>query len=335
MMPLFRSRYDLRQLPGLVAAVARVADPGRPAQVSQRAWDAARASAGFADAPTAKQVSARLRLPWRGCLAIALASDLDLDQSLGRRFGEPDDPTLGVEAIRAALRTVALRLKKRTLSIADYTSERREMLSAVRRALLHPGELTLPTEGQIRRVAGSWEQALILAGLEPRPTPAGSKGLSIVEALDLHLEAHGFLPSTRQLERFARAQGFALAKRRRCYADYFSELATARAEWGKWTPAAVPTRGGLPEPDYEADGMLPAAEPRPGRRRKRWTRPECVTALQLFLDELPPGARPTQRRYQEAARKRAEFPSLRSLQTHGAFSELLAEARSAGRTRNS
>jgi len=321
--PRFESRYSLDALVSVVADVARAANPARPESVTQSVYDAARAKAGHKDAPTGKQSAARLGMSWPDALAFALDPERrSTEIALGRRLGSEEAPWIDELAVRSALRTVALRLGKKTLRPAEYRAERERMLAAARRSTRHRLELELPTEGQIERVAGDWERALELAGLAPRVRRENERGVSIVDALELALEAHGALATSHELPIFARANRIALEKIRRPWREYLTELRERRDEWGKWTPSSPPAW--RVRPDYRVPVPLPPDLPRIGRRE--WTREECLDALVLLLAERP-GERLTLRGYQEASAGRRDLPSLSALQRQGKFSEMVAEAR--------
>jgi hypothetical protein len=326
--PRFRSRYDLRGLVSVVALVAQAAEPKAPGQVSQRAYDAARKATGYPDAPTAKQTAARLKLPWKEVLALALDPTRSVDSVLGAREGEEDKPWLTSKDVCAALRIVARRLGKKTLKPVEYRLERKKMLDAARHSYRHLSELSLPTEGQIERTAGSWDEALVIAGLGVRGRATAGTGVPIVAAIELFLETFGYLPGVAQLEGFARAQGIPLAKRRQPYADYIAELAKERAEWGRWTPPHS-LSGAKPKLDEPVPGLsaLLARFPKAQKRKKRWTSEECVEALVRLLAEWPNDRRLNEDAYQEASRGRDDLPSLSSLQRQGGFGKLLAEAK--------
>lgn len=330
--PRFRSRYDLRGLVSVVAVVARTIEPKAPEKVSQRHYDTARGVAGHPDAPTAKQTAARLGMPWKEVLALALDPTRSVDSVLGKKEGEEDQPWLTSEDVRAALRIVARRLGKQTLKPVEYREERRLMLGRARRSYQHRAELSLPTEGQIERITGSWDEALEIAGLKSRPLSGGGTGVPIVAVLELFLETFGYLPGVSQLEGFARVQGVPLVKRERGkpYADYIAELTVERAEWGKWTPAK-PLSGAKPKLDAPVPGLtaLLTRFPDAQKRRKRWTPEECIEALARLLTEWPNDRRLTEDAYQEASRSRDDLPSLSSLQRRGGatFGELVREAR--------
>lgn len=321
----FQTRYDARTLVDVVAAVARVAKPTEPESISQRDYDNARSLAGYPDAPSARQIATRLRIWWPDLIALAFDPARDIDKALGKRLGAEEEPAT-LAAIAEALKTVAFELDKKTLTPLDYSNERERLYlqaTRARRARLH-----LPSVGQILYAAASWDEALAEAGLAPRPAVAGvGPGLAIVDALELCLEAHGALPSLKELEVFAAANNFSLANRERGQggvSTYLAELTLRRSAWGKWTPTKMPKL--KDRPDY--------AQPMPGLavdarapRRRRWTRAECLDALARLLVEWPSDKRLTQRAYQQAVRGRRDLPPLVSVQQHGPLREMLAEAR--------
>jgi hypothetical protein len=314
----FQSRYDIRTLVDVAHAVARQANSTAPEQVTQKQWDAARAKAGYPGAPSARQVAVRLKLSWAEVLALALGGG-DVDKALGRRFGEDEDPYLDGDDVRTALRTVALRLNKSRLTAAQYVAERERILA--RRS---PGsEFYLPNRNQVERIAGSWDEALAIAGLGPKPRQAQRSGLAIVDALELVLEAHGCLPTRPELDRFVSANGLALARRDKPWAHYLAELRRRRSEWGRWTPASPPALE--LRPDYTTPVRLPADLPK--RQKRGWAREECIAALVSLLNELPAKTRLTMRIYQTSANGRRDLPGLHALQRHAPFSEMVAEAR--------
>lgn len=317
------SRYDLRTLLEIVAAVARLANPSAPLLVRQADYDAARADAGYPDAPTGKQTAQRFGLAWRELLTLALDEERNLDKAVGHRVGADEDAALDEAGIRAALRTVALRLDRRTLTVFEYRREREEMLASAS-LRHHPVELYLPSDYQILRVAGSWEAALEISGLDPRVESASPKGLPIIDAIEIALEATGCLPTRNELHTFAAANGFSVARGRRPFSEYVAELSARRDGWGKWTPLGRPPHA--QRPDWGASYELPRNVNLVRKRRRRWTREECIAALGRLLDELG-NERLTQRVYQQRTTGRRDLPPLFSLQRHGKFSELLAEAR--------
>lgn len=321
-------RYDLRSLIEVVAAVARTADPARPQTVSQRAYDAARVKSGYPQAPPAQRTAARFNLPWRELLALALDEKKGHDWAIGKRYGEEERPELTEEAVRAALRTIALRLDQRTLTPADYSGEREKMRAKARLSWRYDRDPRLPSEGQIVWVAGSWDAALAIAGLELRPPdPGGAKGLSRAEVLDLALDATGCLLTSHELNTFAAANGLSLEKWKKgttSWADELTALREMRAEWGKWTPAAPPPKEH--RPDYSIPSSWLGRDAGPRRRKQRWTRDECVVAIRQVMAENP-GRSLTLHAYQRAASGRLELPAVLAIQRWAPWSEMVAEAR--------
>ncbi|MBA3734376.1 MAG: hypothetical protein H0W90_04120 [Actinobacteria bacterium] len=328
----YEARYDLRTLLDVVGAVAVVASPTAPGQISQREYDYARTRSGYADAPSGKQTAVRLKMPWRDVLALATDPTRDKDISLGQHLGDGEEEFFDASVVKAALRTVALRLGKKTLLPADYLEERTRMFERASLRRGHRSAPLLPTEGQIVRVAGSWDAALKIAGLDPRPRNKPThQGVPIVQALELALESLGALPTQHELEIFARANGFSLAKKSGRWGDYVAQLRVSRDDWGKWTPTGLVPRE--QRPDYSKPVELGASFEPVRRRRHRWTHQECLDALVRLLAELSASERLTQRLYQQKARADEDLPPLSSLQRHGGFGAMLVEARKRQRRR--
>jgi hypothetical protein len=319
----FQSRYDLRGLVDVAAEVARVAAPARPEKVTQDAYDAARARAGYPDAPSARQTASRLRIPWAEVLNLAF-DGRDVTRALGALFGERPERALGPDAIRGALRVVALRLKTESLSLDEYTSEWARMLLRTRRPWLHRSTLDLPKATRISHSAGGWTTALRIADLNPstrtRPT-----GITIVDCLELALEAHGALPSDWETRCFAIANNLSVARfeKSKPWSACLSELRTRRDESGKWTPPGPPAKA--IRPDFTRPVSLP--EGLPQRGKKVWTRTECVAALARVLGELPSNELFTSTVYRLLARGHPDLPALRTIHRRGRFREMVAEAR--------
>jgi len=236
--PFPPSRYSDHELPGVVADVCRDLDPRHPRSVSQARFDAARADAGHPQAPSAKQISARLRLPWPEVKQLALDPTRSVDRTVGTRVGKEDESWVTDEVCIFALLTVASRIVVGTALTPDsYTVEAERMLTADRRRYLHGGRLVMPTVGQIERRLGRWPEALTRAGLKP-PEARHPAGVPWADAIELCLEATGCLASLRTLVKFFENNELSLRKQRSGpgYPAEVEGLRARRAAAGKWTP---------------------------------------------------------------------------------------------------
>jgi hypothetical protein len=209
---VFRSPFTRADLLVLVGRILRAANPAAPGSVTTRAFDAARATAGFPDCPTARTLCyERLDMSWPELKVIALDPKRSVSAIVGRRYSYgPTDMQLTLPRAVFALRLVAMRLKRRTLAEKEYGSACDLLMRSDRRAYRHGGLLRLPTNNQIVRIAGSWEAALAAAGLQPPSQSSRRPCRSLEEALDLHLARYGFLPSAKNLRRFMNAEGLRL-----------------------------------------------------------------------------------------------------------------------------
>jgi hypothetical protein len=295
------SRYDHGALVAAVADITRYACAATPQTVSTRLFNRSRSDAGHPSCPTAGVICERLGCEWPQVKELALDPDRCVDRSLGKALAEADDDPPDAAAIRAALRLAAARRHARTISGAAYMGERRLLLDADRRCYRHGGQLRLLTESQILVAAGSWRQALALAGLDPLdPARAQNEPVQILDALDLFVDRHGYVATTQEMEGFAREEDFPLARRRRRYAEEVAELRTRRDGRGEETPTERPPPQERPQFD--------AARGTSRRRKKRWLDEELVAAIVRGFDLLPARVRMTQENYRRHCAPLPDFP---------------------------
>jgi hypothetical protein len=303
--------------------------------VSTRAFDRSRAPAGHPDVPSAKRIAARLKLTWADVKTLALDPARPWEVALGQHLGAgPLDPPSAEEAT-GALQLVARRLDLNTLTPDEYDAERLRMRARERRSWRHGSPLELPTANQIVVVCGGWGNALAAAGLELRaadPLPAG--GVPIVDALAWAVALHNAVPTTQQLEWFAGAQRFPLAKRRHPWAHYLDALAARLAEQGKELPPRAPA-GRKASFHIPVEGAESPWDPSQYgvKRTKRHTREVCVEALVDFLDGISADERPTLRRYRQFRKEYPGKPASSVIDRHGGLVPLLEEARAVRRLR--
>jgi hypothetical protein len=316
-----------------VRAVATLANPEQPNAATQRAFDAARErSPEHVALPPARRITERLGLPWCEVLLVAHEPEEKQAQLLGVKVkASSDTDWITEEHVAAVLRLVASRLDVDTVSLNEYRVEREKMLSADRARWLHGRRLLLPTDNQIMAAVGSWDAALRLAELQaPRergPTRKKPNSPTLVDLMERFHDAHGFQPSARDLEAFARGNGIPYPGARPNNA-----FGTARREWrerrhtaGLSAPRAVRHNGGRGNkaPDYSADvgAALPGE-----RRRDEWDRDACVAAIGRYLAQLRPGERSTSRGYRDWASAQEHAPAMTTIQLHGGWETLRRQA---------
>ena len=154
-------------LRGVREVAARV-NPAEPTAATQRAFDAERERGSVhAYLPAARQITEKLRLPWREVLAVAHSSESRQAQLLGTKTRAPSATDwLSWEHVVTALQLVAARLGVDSLTTAEYRVERAQLLALDRSRWFHGRWLLLPDDEQAITVAGSWDEALRLAGLK-------------------------------------------------------------------------------------------------------------------------------------------------------------------------
>jgi hypothetical protein len=304
-----------------VREVSERADPSAPMEIPQRVFDEARAASTFPDLPAARNIVRTLGVPWGDVLRLAHEPEAVRTQRLSVKQKGAEQDWLDEEYVIFALRLIARRLETSSLSLGQYRSEREQMLAADRAHYLHGGQLILPSEAQVIAHAGSWPKALRLAGLEDaKSVPLGAVMVpTLVELMERFFEHYGTQPTRRALEAFTSGNGIPQPRsNKQSFRAGLEDWRAKRAEQG--LPAAPPAPPKHKHPDYARD--LGAARPGERRRHKRRTTEECVAWIRAYLEELPSGARSTQRSYLDWARGRDGAPNLHSLRLRGGFAHV-------------
>jgi hypothetical protein len=279
-------------------------------------------------APTARQICTRLGVSWQPLLAALFEPGRDVVKFVSHKQRATADQPLSGEQAAAALRMIATRLGVPTLRPAQYDMACQEILAADRRRHRHGIALRLPTANQIERAAGTWDQALALAGLQTRGPAAGTGAhrsiVSYHEAVQRFLESQGAMPTFNELQLFARTQGFPLP--RTPTGGHKPALLRVQAEFrseGRWAPATFPPKHQRPAYDFTGVDVR-----QPGEQRRVWsrTKDECIAGVIAYLDELTAGERVTQKRYGAWAVGKPH-PAPSAFHRHGGWTLLLAEAR--------
>jgi hypothetical protein len=306
-----------------VHEVSLCVDPSAPTRVSQRAFDAARAGGRFPDLPAAHNIARSLRISWAETLSLAHADEGERAWRLALKQRVAAQDWLDEGYIAFALSVVALRRETRSLSISQYRIERERMLAADHARWLHGRRLFLPNDEQVTTRAGSWPAALRLAGLEEADQWEGSRAPSLVDLMGRFHEHHGTRPAPADLEAFARGNGIPYPERRRQrFRDALAEWTAKRAQEG--LPAPYPPPPVRERPDYSRD----VGARRPGERRRPKGRDQegCVAWMQRYLEDLPDGARSSQRSYRDWSTGLEGAPSAGTIGRYGGFTRVRALA---------
>jgi len=261
------SRFDERSLYDVVRAVAEHADPLRPAGVTQRKWDAARAGAGYPDAPSARAICMRLKVErtqesfsWLELLEAVFSEGSVVDRIEIRRRSEPPTGDLSINHVYFAVHVVAKRLGKATVRRDEYVRERQEMLAEERRRGGYLLSELLPTRNQLevaarneagvgsRPQASDWDRVLEMVGLEIPGAPASAgtrqppRGLPFPIVIHHYLEANGIevWPSAEKVRSFAKLGNFRLPQLSLPWADHLEEARAHRDELGLPSPTLMP-----------------------------------------------------------------------------------------------
>lgn len=311
----FGSSYETLDLYGIVRDVALAASSEEPTAVSETVWDRARTKAGHPKAPSARAICARLAdangrsFSWRDLLELVFDEDRDPERVHALRARVGEDEALDERHVSYALRRAARELGGQTLAPDAYARAREKLIAGARRrrrgaagrlAPLHQlvADL-LPTVGQIERIAGDWDQALELAGLDPRPehgARTSERGMPIAELLDRFAdETGGWFCRRAQLLEYARDRGIVMAAPAggTCWGEYVAAAEALRDARGA-TTHGLPPPGVYPDYPGRVDGgkRWPAAKP-----SDYWTPRCCVEAVKRYFDDPTTGPNHSQKRY--------------------------------------
>ena len=197
---------DSLKLLQCVREIAAIASPAEPEAVTQRAFDAARErSTAHAALPAARQIMEKLGLTWAEVLAVAHAPAEEQAKLLALKDKAPSSTDwLSEKHLAAVLQIAAGRLGADTVSTNEYRVEREKVLAADRARWMHGRQLLLPTAEQITRAAGSWDEALRIAGLREQRKPGATRKKTnappLADLMERFYDVHGVEPTARALE---------------------------------------------------------------------------------------------------------------------------------------
>jgi hypothetical protein len=309
-----------------VREVAALANPAEPEAVTQRAFDAARErSTEHAGLPPARRITERLKWHWREVLSVAHEPEAAQSKLLGAKGIKAPRSTdwLSESHVAAVLQLIAARLGADTVSMNEYRAEQKKIVATDHARWFHGRKLLMPVDTQIVGAAGSWDEALRFAGLrvqrKPGPTRKQPNSPTLVDLMERFYDAHGFQPTARDLESFARTNSIPYPGKRPNKA-----FSTAKREWWERRRAA-----GWPEPNVKgggrrggkaADFPTHVGAALPGERRTdEWDRDSCIAAVARYLAQLGSGERSTSRGYRDWASAQEHAPVMTTLQLHGGW----------------
>lgn len=322
----FKSRYDKNALYPLVADVCRFVNTDEPESVSQPDFDRSRAAAGHPNAPSARAIYGRLKMPWEEIKQIALDPARSVAHTEGAAH-RVDSRKLAPEEIHFALNRVARELGLRTFGFFEYARCRMTLIAADKRRHREQGviEGLLPTAHQIFHQCGSWNDALATAGLDPYTQVRGKKAISIEEAYDLVIELTGAAPERGAFNQLRSLFGISIAKTPSAstWPEVEQEIRKQRAERGLETPETKL----VTKAEWEALEIPPELLDALPRKRDKgyWTYERCLLALADYLQS--PGAAPGLGKYQTLSAGRDEWPSSSRITQHATWTAMIAAAR--------
>lgn len=155
-------------------------------------------------------------------------------------------------------------------------------------------------------------------------------GVPVADAIDIYIDVTGALPTSTELDRFARDSSFALARRPpgKKWIQLRDEVLADRGAAGKSVPEAPLPRSErsiVAPPELLSERQVKRRSDRPS------TREECLQSLDDFDNDAKVKGRRTQKRYDAWVRSEKEQGRARPWSSHfndhGGYSALLEEAR--------
>ncbi|HEX5557616.1 MAG TPA: hypothetical protein VFX13_08355 [Gaiellales bacterium] len=345
----FESAYTTIALRAAIREIAETAAPDDPLECRQRAFDAARASAGHPHAPSARACCQRLgrrgsAIPWEDLLQSVFDQD-DL-QVEARRGGKAAEPHLDSAHLYFALRWAARELNVEILAPDRYDEYRGSVLGRAMRGEQQAQELLelLPTVGQIQRIAAGakkdgavaveladWDAALVLAELNPRPDRshpvAPQSGMPLAKAIYWWVKCSGspYRPRMEDVRWFAEMADVRLeGGKDRFWIGHLDKAAELLEADGltlgeELVPPGTHVR--LHIPDWGIPGAVPRVAAPGG-----WPRKACLRSMRVFIASRQAGQKRTQKQYVVWASGHPDRPSAQVFAKYGGFEKLRAEA---------
>lgn len=302
------STYDRNALFKLVADVARFAVARDPHSISQRLWDDSRAAAGHATAPSARQITTRLKLAWEEVKRIALDVDRSVEQTAAglSNPNKKEERTRTPRELHYGLNRIAQELDRRSFNRLEYERTRSELILKERRQLGDQAVLArlIPSLNQIDATVPDgqdWDATLVSVGLEPYEQPPPAKtALTLQEAFNIFVDVFDARPSRADLDWMRARFGVSIEKFPvgTPYAQLEAVFIADRTRRGLETPTASMTAAA------RKTATIPVAvvAKLPTRKVKGSVSYEdCVKALTEYLRELRAQERPSQRHYKQQA----------------------------------
>ena len=252
------------------------------------------------------------------------------------RVGVDDWRDLDTPHIDYGLNRVADFAGLTSFTSSRYDVLRDDVIRAERRRPKTGGEIgrRLPTSEQILRFYdGDWDRALLAHGLDVDPHERYmARAVRVPEAIVRFYRKTGFLPTTKQLSKFAHYFQFSREDWKRMWPEALDAGRAAIREAG--LPEPPPYRPRQDKPVWEDEHGSRPWDPAdaPYRPKHRWTTkaPVLAKVAEFIRDEVGPRRPASQDRYQAWSALDPDRPSLEIIQKFGGLKALVKEAAKAG-----
>lgn len=305
--------YSTDYLLTVIPQICREANPDDPSTVTQREFDRARSKLDI-ECPKAANLVVRFNMPWGNLVSLGLGDDPGTFQA-ARRAEQGSENQISFDDVTAvaAVRAAAKALGQETLLPHEYTAHRNQVLHGTRGIKRQRLTARWPVEAQIKK--RGWNEILIKADLETTEVNQ-IKGVENPDAMELHLECRGFVPTVNAAIEFLRSHGVSARRKNMSTDEALQILRQRRESEGKWTPARTLRNTDRPEiPDeclaIEKERLAPYQAANTPRPRNWWTSEERILdGLKLAISKLEPGESLTQKNLRRLAKEnRGQIPS--------------------------
>lgn len=339
-----RDHRTIVEIIKLVAELAAAFFDKEPVEITQAEWNECRGQLeGYGEIPKIHGLLAQLPdrhgkpYGYRKLLRDLFDPERSFEHVARERVGVEDWPDLDRGHVDFALNRAADFERVTTFTPSHFDVIRDKVIAADRRRRARRGEdaslglaRRFPTSEQILRFYdGDWNRALVEHGLDPQPVEARrERAVRVTEAIVRFYRTTGFLPTKKQLAKFARYFQFSLEDWKGVWAEALNAGRAAIAEAG--LAESPPYRPRHDRPVWEDEHGSRPWNPADARYRRKhyWTTEASVLAKvgDFLTEEVGTGRPASQDRYQDWSARADDRPSLEVVQRFGGLKALVTKA---------
>lgn len=311
-MSPFAAKWDPLVLLQIADEVLRTADAAQPQHATQRAYDAARATAGYPDSPRAAKLAERFGVPWT-TFALAVIEAEHPAQALAKADYSREQDWRSETEIESAIQDAAAWLGQDHLNQESYEQARLALNARMNRAHLHGRALTRLPSVQAIRHRLDFTAAVEAAGLTVTP-PRVISPMPRAEVVVLFIEHCGFVPTATQLRQFTGHHDIRVSGTNRERHSTAVEAAHAYFDAaGRWFPSRVQRTGPIDAGariEQSSSAVRAASAKHPATKQTGYTFDELRAAIRTAWELLAPGQSMSAGSYATLAQHRPDLPGI-------------------------